>query len=176
VNAPRSTTPPAVLSDEEFLTLWRALEAIGDPAYGEFATQAYTGAAARTVAQMRWRDLDFDAATWTLPPDGRPSGKPRESFVIHLHPQLQAMIRRQPMREDSPYVFGLPGMIKLIAVRPALPPDLSAFVLAGMARIRVPEAVARMCVEHRPRADVAETRQAWQNWGSYLTSLRKVPA
>src|SRR5205807_3570237 len=80
------------LTEQEFVTIWRAFEAEGDPAFGAFALLAFTGARRREATQARWSEINLEAATWTLPPERRKTGR-RDPvpFEIHLHPYLVAM-------------------------------------------------------------------------------------
>jgi integrase len=73
------------LNEAEFLMLWRALEVEGDPALGAFAMLAFTGCRRREITQLRWSEVDLEAATITLPPERRKTGKrDPEPFVINL--------------------------------------------------------------------------------------------
>ncbi len=81
-------TRSRTFSDAEFLTLWRALEPEGDPAFGAFAMLAYTGARRREVTQdamarARSRGLRRGRCRQS---GARPAKKDPEPFVIHLHP------------------------------------------------------------------------------------------
>ncbi len=88
------------LTDAEFLMLWRALEAEGDPALGAFALLAYTGCRRREVTHLCWSEVNLDAATITLPAERRKTGrKDPEPFVINLHPAAVEILRRQPHLE-----------------------------------------------------------------------------
>lgn len=90
------------LTDQEFLTIWRALEGGCDPAVGAFALLAFAGARRWEVTQMPWSEIDLDGATWTLPPERRKSGRrDPDPFVIHLHSEVVVWRGREllhPMR------------------------------------------------------------------------------
>jgi len=63
-----------ILSEPEFLAIWRAFEAEQDPNFGAFEQLCFTGARRREVTGMRWAELDLAAGTWTLPPSRRKTG------------------------------------------------------------------------------------------------------
>lgn len=182
-------------TDAEFLTLWRALEGEGDPAFGAFAMLAYAGARRREVTQMPWCELDLDAATWTLPPERRKTGKKDpEPFVIHLHPAAVAILRRQPVLEGSQFVFwgrrdqrpfefhyALMSRLRALGLPQWRLHDLRRYMRSGLGRLGVSQAVAEMCLGHIAKSGLVgvydqhmyldEKRAAWQKWGDYLDRL-----
>ena len=55
------------------------------------------------LAGARWSEIDFNAATWTVPAERM---KMKREHVIPLTPQVVAMFRRlKELAEDSPFVF-----------------------------------------------------------------------
>ena len=56
-----------VLDDSELLAVWRAAEGIGGAGGRMAQLLVLTGQRLREVAQLEWRELDLDAAIWTLP-------------------------------------------------------------------------------------------------------------
>jgi integrase len=184
------------LTDAELVTLWRALETEGDPAWGAFAMLAYTGARRREVAHMRWSEIDLDAATWTLPPERRKTGKrDPEPFVIYLAAGAVAVLKRQPVLEGSPYVFwgrrdkrpfdfhnALIARLRALDVRPWRLHDVRRYVRSGMARLGISQVVAELCLGHKgakgglvgvydQHAYLAEKREAWEKWGDHVARL-----
>jgi integrase len=180
-------------SEAEFLKLWRAFEAEGDPTFAAFSLLSFTGARRREVTGMRWDELDLDAATWTLPAERRKTGRhDPEPFVITLHPAALAAIRRQPPLDGSPYVFwgrrdksqfdfqhSLMDRIRPIVADWRLH-DLRRYVRSGMARLGITETVAEQCLGHLAGGLVkvydqhsyaAEKAAAWLKWGDYLSAL-----
>jgi integrase len=185
------------LTDEELLTVWRALEAEGDPAHTCLAVLAFTGCRRREATGMQWAELDLDAATWTLPPERRKTGnRDPHPFVIHLHPVLIAMLRRQPVLHGSPFVFWgrrdrrpfdfHHALMQRLAKLP-MPEwrfhDIRRTVRSGMARLGVTQVVAEMCLGHVAKPGLvavydqhsyaAEMREAWQKWGDHVASLTR---
>lgn len=187
------------LSDAEFLKLWRAFEAEGDPALGAFAMLAFTGARRREVTQMRWSELNLEAATWTLPPERRKTGKKDpEPFVINLHPEAVAILRCQPVLEGNEHVFwgrrdrkpfdfqfSLMQRLKAIEIPDWRLHDLRRYMRSGLARLGVSQVVAEMCLGHVAKSGLVavydqhsystEKRDAWRRWGDYLTQLKGRP-
>jgi integrase len=183
------------LNDAEFLTLWRAVEKEGDPAAGAFMLLALTGARRREVTQMRWIEVDLEAATWTLPPERRKTGKrDPEPFVIHLHSSAVAILKKQPVLEGSPFVFwgrrdrrpfdfhnALMVRLKQLPVADWRLHDLRRYMRSGLSRLGVQQVVAEMCLGHVAKSGLvavydrhsygAEKRDAWLRWGDYIASL-----
>lgn len=184
------------LTDAEFLKLWNAFQSEGDPAATAFALLAFTGARRREVTQIRWGELDLDAATWTLPPERRKTGKrDPEPFVIHLHARAVEMLRAQPELEGSPFVFWgrrdrrpfdfhhamMDRLQQTVGVADWRLHDLRRYMRSGLAKLGVSQAVAEMCLGHVAKAGLVqvydahdyadEKREAWQRWGEYLAKL-----
>jgi integrase len=183
------------LTDAEFLKIWRALEEEGDPALACFAVLAFTGCRRREATQMRWSELDLEAATWTLPPERRKTGKSDpEPFVIHLHPHLVAALRRQPALEGSPFVFwgrrdrkpwefhhALMQRLRALGLPEWRRHDVRRYVRSGMARLAVSQMVAELCLGHAAKPGLvavydshsysSEKASAWKRWGDYLVQL-----
>lgn len=182
-------------SDAEFMKLWRAFEKEGDPAIGAFALLAFTGCRRREITHLQWTEVDLDAATITLPPERRKTGrKDPEPFVINLHPAAVDIIRRQPVLESSPFVFWgrrdkrpfdfhhalVDRLRESIQISDWRLHDLRRYVRSGMGRLGVSQAVAELCLGHRPSGLVkvydqhsyaAEKRDAWQRWSDCLVML-----
>jgi len=188
------------LTDAEFLMLWRALETEGDPALGAFAMLAYTGCRRREVTQLRWSEVNLDAATITLPPERRKTGrKDPEPFIINLHPAAVAILRRQPVLEGNDHVFwgrrdqrpfdfhyAIMQRLNAAGVSDWRLHDLRRYMRSGIARLGVPQAVAEMCLGHVAKSGLVavydqhaytdEKRAAWLKWGDYLTALIGKPS
>jgi integrase len=184
-----------ILTDAEFLALWRALEKEGDRALACFAVLGFTGARRREATQMRRAEIDLEAATWTLPPERRKTGRrDPEPFVIHLHPHLVERLSRQPVLAGSPFVFwgrrdqrpfefhyALMHRLHALGIDDWRLHDVRRYVRSGMAKLGVPQAVAELCLGHVVGGGLVqvydvhtyqrEKREAWQRWGDYLVTL-----
>ena len=181
------------LTDAELVTIWRALQGEGDPALGAFALLVFTGARRREVAHMHWSEVDLKAATWTLPPERRKTGKKDpEPFVIHLHPTAVAAIERQPVLEGNQFVFwgrrdrkpfdfhnALMARLRALPVRPWRLHDVRRYVRSGMARLGISQVVAELCLGHLgakgglvgvydQHSYANEMRDAWAKWGDHV--------
>jgi len=187
------------LTEMEFLTLWRALEAEGDPALGAFAILAYTGCRRREITQLRWSEVDLDAATITLPPERRKTGnKDPEPFVINLHPSAVAILRRQPVLEGNPHVFwgrrdhkpfdfhyAIMQRLNALQIPDWRLHDVRRFMRSGMARLGIAQIVAELCLGHVAKSGLVavydqhsystEKREAWLRWGDHLAQLVSLP-
>jgi integrase len=183
------------LTDAEFLKLWRALEEEGDPALTCFAVLTFTGARRREATQMQWSEVDLEAATWTLPPERRKTGRTDTTpFVIHLHPWLRDAIGRQPLLEGNPHVFwgrrdqrpfefyhSLMQRLHAVGVENWRLHDIRRFMRSGMARLAISQATAELCLGHVIGSGLvkvydqhsyqSEKRDAWQKWGDHLVQL-----
>ena len=183
------------LTDDELVTVWRALEIEGDPALTCFAVLAYTGCRRREATGMRWAELDLDGARWTLPPERRKTGnRDREPFTIHLHPALVTMLRQQPILDGSPFVFwgrrdkrpydfhhALMQRLAKIPIPEWRFHDVRRTVRSGMAALGVPQVVAELCLGHVAKPGLvgvydqhdyaAEMQSAWQQWGDHTAKL-----
>jgi integrase len=91
---------------EELVAIWRALGG------GEYAMVVQllmlTGCRRAEIGAMRWDEIDFDAATITLP---KARTKSKREFVIPLAPAALEILqrRRTQVAEDHPMVFGRNG-------------------------------------------------------------------
>jgi integrase len=181
------------LNDSEFLTLWKAFKGEGDPNFAAFALLAYTGARRREITGLLHAEVDLDAATITLPPERRKTGKKDpEPFVINLHPAALDTITRQPVLDGSPYVFwGRRDQTVfdfhhsvMTRVKPLVPDwrfhDLRRYMRSGLAQLGVSQTVAEQCLGHKAGGLVgvydqhsyeAEKADAWRRWGDHLAAL-----
>jgi integrase len=182
------------LTDAETVKLWSALKAEGDPALTCFMVLAYTGCRRKEATQMHWEEIDLDAATWTLPPERRKTGrKDPRPFVLNLHPEVVKALRRQPVLEGSPFVFwgrrdqrpfdfhhALISRLEQLGIKDWRLHDVRRYMRSGMARLGISQTVAEQCLGHLAGGLVAvydqhsyeaEKRDAWLRWGGHLRSL-----
>src|SRR5262249_12555829 len=91
------------LSDNELHAIWRAL---GDDSYGSIVKLLLLLGLRRTeIGGLRWDEIDFDAATITLPAERT---KTKRKFVVPLpKPALAVLKARFDERDDRAHVFGL---------------------------------------------------------------------
>jgi integrase len=91
-----------VLDDSEIKLVWRAADSIGWPFGPIVKLLLLTGARRDEVAQMEWREVDFDRALWTLPAS---RSKNRREHAIPLSDPALALLRSLPRIERSGFVF-----------------------------------------------------------------------
>ncbi len=109
-----------ILDDHEaYARLWRVLDKLTDPsAMGSddkllrtevadaIRVIALTGARKGEVLSLRWRHVDFEAGTLTLPPEAHKTGKKTgKARVIGLPALAQEIIARQPSGNSDDLVF-----------------------------------------------------------------------
>jgi integrase len=96
-----------VLSDDELRTIWVALD---DDQYGAILKLLMLTAARRTeISDLTWAEVDFDAATITLPPERTKNGR---EHIIPLSEPARVILAAQPRRVNADgsernQVFGL---------------------------------------------------------------------
>lgn len=62
-----------------------------------------TGQRVSEVAQMQWRELDFNEGVWTIPGE---RSKNRRAHIVHLSPlAVDLIVAMKPFTGASPYVF-----------------------------------------------------------------------
>jgi integrase len=182
-------------TDKELLALWRGFEREGDPDFSAFRMLALTGARRKEVTDMRWSEVDLDAATWTLPAERRKTGrKDPEPFVIALHPLAISILRRQPILESNPHVFWgrrdkrpfdfqhllMDRLRATVKVDNWRLHDIRRVVRSGMAKLGITQAVVEQCLGHKigglpgvydTHSYADEMADAWQRWGDHVCKL-----
>lgn len=99
-----------ILSDKELGLVWKGAESLDWP-FGPFIhLLVLTGQRRDEVAGMRWSEIDFTNATWTIPGDRTKNGI---AHVVPLSPEAVAIIKGLPRMKDgeadSPFVFSTTG-------------------------------------------------------------------
>jgi integrase len=156
-----------------------------------------TAARRGELAQARWRDLDLDAGTWTLPAANTKTG---QAAIIPLTPWAVREFKKLKLAAGrSPWV--LPGTDtsghiepKLLTRAPAKCAarfkkagidvftlhDLRRTVRTGLGRLKVAPHIAELCLNHAQPGIVGvydtgayldEKRTALQKWADHLKGL-----
>jgi integrase len=94
-----------VLSDEELLALWRASCALEQPYRAFIQTLILSGQRRNEVANLSWREIDFDAKVWVLPKERSKNGR---AHVVPLADSVITILRGLPRIADG-LVFTLNG-------------------------------------------------------------------
>lgn len=88
-----------VMTDDEIRTLWQASSILATICRLQLLTAQRTG----SVASMRWCDVDFDNAIWSIPASSMKSARPHS--VPLSSPTLEILAALPRM--TGPYVFGI---------------------------------------------------------------------
>jgi integrase len=149
-----------VLSDHELRLVWQAAEKIGWPFGPLVKLLALTGQRRDEVAQMRWDELDLEAALWTLPRERVKTDQPHE---VPLSPAAVKVLKPVPRIAGSPFVFTTNGKApssgyskgkrRLDALLPREMPDwrlhdLRRTAASGMARLGIDLPVIEKVLNH----------------------------
>jgi integrase len=94
-----------VLSDEELLALWRASCALEQPYRAFIQTLILSGQRRNEVANLSWREIDFDPKVWVLPKERSKNGR---AHVVPLADSVITILRGLPRIADG-LVFTLNG-------------------------------------------------------------------
>lgn len=180
-----------ILDDDEIAAVLRAAREIGFP-FGQIVELLLlTGQRRSEVAGMRWEEIDFENALWTMEGVRTKNGKPH---LVHLSPQAIALIEPLPRfgacvfatRRDTPYQAFTQGKNKIDALcgfDDWVLHDLRRTVVSGMARLGVLPHVADKILNHQSGSisGVAavyqrhqfenERRAALELWGRHLEHL-----
>jgi integrase len=101
-NAIKKPTKPVardrVLSDDELRSVWKASEAIGYPFGPLVQLLILTGQRRNEVTSMRWPDIDFEPAIWSIPGEFTKNGKPH---LVPLAPAVVARISSLPRLHET---------------------------------------------------------------------------
>ena len=96
-----------VLSDEEIRLVWHASDQIGWPFGPLTKLLILTGQRIGEVSRMRWSEVNFDAAIWTIP---RERTKNDIAHEVPLNEQALAVLNSLPkLRGESDLVFTTTG-------------------------------------------------------------------
>src|SRR5262245_13836332 len=97
----KEKTRERVLTEEELTAIWNAAPALGFPFGDYFRLLALTGQRRGEVANMKWADVDLDAALWTLPKEATKAGRIHD---VPLSAPAVALLRNAP-KFKGPYIF-----------------------------------------------------------------------
>ena len=188
------TARDRVLSDDELATVWKAACGLELPYAAFVKLLILTGARRMEVAEMRWREIDFDGKLWTLP---RARSKGSREHTVPLSDAAVEMLKTLPRIGDD-FVFTLNDRncisgFHLIKQRidallpPDTPPwtfhDLRRTFASGCARLGIAVHVVEKCLNHSSgtfrgivsvyqRHDYAnEKRQALAAWARHVAGL-----
>jgi integrase len=195
-------TRDRTLTADEIRPIWEAASALGYPFGQFFRLVLITGQRRNEVARMRWCDLNFDEALWTLPAVATKAGR---AHVVPLAPLAIEILTTLPRHADTPFVFTTRGRASISGYSKAkyridravtearggepLSPwtihDLRRTAATEMARLGVSRFVVGRVLNHADRgvtsiydrhAYLAEKRHALQVWAASLGNLTRPPS
>jgi integrase len=185
-----------VLNDDELKTVWEAAETTLRWPWREYIKVLMLTAQRRAeVSKMRWRDIDLDNATWTIP---REMTKADRTHVVPLSDQVVEIIKAVP-RFRGEYIFSTTegekpiaafGQIKtkldkIVGIEPWRFHDLRRTAATNIAMLGVPPQVLAAVINHSQKsvqgvtslynrhAYEEEKRMALQKWADRLDIIIK---
>jgi integrase len=187
-----------VLSQPEIRAFWYATDQLSFPFNTIFKMLLLTGQRRAEVAGLRWSEVDWANATWTLSGARTKNGQPH---IVDLTPEALALLKAVPER-DSDLVFSTNGrtppsgfskakarldLVMQDALWGELPPwrthDLRRTAASGMAAAGVPPHVIERVLNHVSGAQGgligvyqrhdyrAERRRALYNWAERVQEI-----
>lgn len=160
------------ITDDEIRRVWSAADAIAAP-YGDFVrVLLLTGQRRNEVSTMRWQDVDFAQAVWTIPAGVAKNGREHR---VPLPDAVKAIIDRQPRHGRVPYVFAGVGGVPIsgwskrqAALRKASGVDFKLHDLrktyrSGLSNLDIATDLAEVMLNHR-RDDLIEIYDRADRW------------
>ncbi|MEQ9637884.1 MAG: tyrosine-type recombinase/integrase [Devosia marina] len=188
-----------VLEGAEIATLWKAADVEGFP-FAQFVHMLIlTGQRRGEVAAMRWSEIDFDDAIWTLPAHRSKNGR------LHIVPLTDTMVKileSLPRFIGSDFVFTTTGVTPISGfgrlkerLDDALPDDTKDWrfhdfrrtASTGMAKLGVLPHVIDAVTNHKSGivsgvaatynrySYLEEKREALERWGKHVVGLINQP-
>lgn len=188
-----------VLDDNEINSIFSATRKMGYP-FGSIVQLLFLTAQRRDeVAQMRWSEIDFTTATWSIPASRAKNGK---SHDVHLSPCAVDILQSQSRiliadGMESDFVFTTTGttafsgfskakkaLDQLAGVSEWRLHDIRRTVITAMSRLRVQPHVTEAILNHKSGviSGVAavyhkhqfldERKDALNKWCDYLLSIQ----
>jgi integrase len=182
-----------VLTDEELKAFWQATEELSFPFGPAFQLMALTGQRRGEVTSMRWSQVDFDDALWTVPSNIAKNGRAHQ---VPLSGIALEIIRNLPRFAGSDLLFTTTGLSPISGFGRAKDRldflmqsdewrlhDLRRTAASGMARLGVAPHVIEKVLNHvsgqisgvaavyNRHGYQLEKRQALESWATFLRTL-----
>jgi integrase len=184
-----------VLSADELRLCWHMAEAEGFPFAPCVQLLMLTGQRRGEVSGMRWSELDFDNAIWTIPAKRAKNGS---THIVPLSPLAMQVIRSVPRYLNSDFVFTTTGRSAISGfgrlkyrLDAAFGPDaedwrihdLRRTVATNMAMLRIQPQVIEAVLNHKSgivsgvaaiynrHAYQDEKREALEKWSEKLSQI-----
>src|SRR6185295_4259945 len=189
----RETARERVLSDDEIRTLWTKLERTPTPASEVIRLRLLLGQRGQETIGMRWSEIDFEAATWSLPSTRTKNRRPHlVALPERAHAILTACRARVPAGEARVFPGLTPNRddyrgLREIAIAGEYDwRDLRRTVATRLGELGFSETIIGRVLNHaratvtgkhyNQHAYVAEIRQALAAWDTELGHiLAKTP-
>ena len=186
------------LDDAELAVVWKGASALGFPFGPFFKLAILLGARRNELSGMKWSEIDFDKAIWTIPKERSKNGVQHE---LPLAPQVVVLLQSLP-RFAGPYVFSssdapisghsrakrrLDKCIVAIndeqALKEFVVHDLRRSFATGLQRLGVPMEVTEYCLNHKGESFAGirgiyqrhdyreEMRRALERWANHVEAL-----
>ena len=186
---PAAKSRDRVLTDAELVEVWQAAD---DDAFGRIVKLLIlTGQRRTEVGSMEWKELNFEAGTWTIP-DTRTKNK--RQHTITLPTAAWDIINAVPREPGRNFLFGISAGFghwgwkqdldgRLKGVAPWTIHDLRRTCATGMGKLGIPPHVIEAALNHQSgtkagvsgiynrSAYTAEVRTALVMWADHVRSL-----
>jgi integrase len=180
-----------ILADSELVALWGATAGLSYPAGPFVRMLLLSGQQLREVAEMTWREIDFDKRLWTIPAERMKADGPH---VVPLSPAAIEILKSLP-RWHGDHVFSTTDGERPIAnfsgikekvdsFMPGVEPwrfhDLRRTMRTALSALRVPDIVAELCIGHTQKglhktydqySYLDEKRRALDAWASRVLAI-----
>ncbi|WP_137390945.1 tyrosine-type recombinase/integrase [Rhodoligotrophos defluvii] len=182
-----------VLNDRELVVCWKAAEAEGFP-FDKFTHMLIlTGQRRGEVAGMRWSEIDFERAMWTIPAQRTKNGT---QHTVPLAPHAVQILQAVPRFLNSDLVFTTSGKTPIsgfgrhkarldaeVGASDWRFHDIRRTVATNMAMMRVPPHVIEAILNHKTgivsgvaavynrHAYLEEKREALEQWAGRIAEL-----
>jgi integrase len=186
IKAPHKERPrDRTLTEDELRRVWRAFDRMAYP-FGDLGKLLLSTAQRRgEVANMRWDQIDLDAAVWRLE---SADTKAAREHIVPLAPQAVQILRQMPRFERSPLVFpasrlssdqavsgfskALKRAIDLSGVDGWHWHDLRRSATTGMAKLGVPPHICERVLNHTAGRTLSQVARVY-NVHSYGDEVRR---
>ncbi len=186
------------LGDDELAVVWKGASALGFPFGPFFQLAILLGARRNELSGMKWSEIDFDKAIWTIPKERSKNGQMHE---LPLASQVVALLESLP-RFDGQFVFSsgdtpVSGHSKAKqrldksttatnggqVLKEFVVHDLRRSFATGLQRLGVPMEVTEYCLNHKGESFAGirgvyqrhdyrkEMRQALERWANHVEAL-----
>ena len=162
-----------------------------------FRLMLLTGQRGCEVRSVKWSEIDFEIATWTLPGE---KTKNKSTHLVPLSTQAMTILMElAASRGESPYIFPNPkdkmkpmksfqkavDRVRTASKVPYVGHDLRRTASSHMASIGIPPHVIKKILNHSEKQDIThiynrytyitEKREALQKWADYLYEVISRP-